>query len=137
MKKIIAVLLSFLVVFSLCSCKKSEEKPEGKSDVSSADYEEKGTGKNQFYLDIFFESDEKHYSIKTDKSTVGEALEELKIIVGKEGPYGMYISSVEGEEHVYENGGKYWAIYENGEFASKGIDLLEINNGNTYALKVE
>lgn len=137
MKKFIAFMLSALMIFTLASCAKSPEKTQEKSDANQISYEEKGSGETQFYLDIAFESDEKHYDVHTNQKTVGAALEELKIIKGEQGPYGMYISSVEGEEHVYENGGKYWAFYEDGQYASKGIDLTEIENGKTYALKVE
>lgn len=137
MKKILALLMCALMVFSLVSCKKSEEKIPESEARESVKYEEKGEGENQFYLDIFFESDEKHYDIKTDEETVGAALESLKLIVGEEGPYGLYISSVEGEEHVYENGGKYWAFYAGNQYADKSVDLTDIQNGETYALKVE
>lgn len=137
MKKTVAFFLSFLMIFSLCACNRESKKSDKKSEEISSDYEEKGSGKNQFYLDIFFESDEKHYSIKTDEVTVGAALTGLEIIVGEQGPYGTYISSVEGEEHVYENGGKYWAFYDGGQYASKSVDLTDIENGKTYALKVE
>lgn len=125
------------MIFSFASCKKSEEKIPENTNQESVKYEVKGEGENQFYLDIVFEKDEKHYDIKTDEKTVGAALENLDLIVGEEGPYGLYISSVEGEEHVYENGGKYWAFYAGDQYAKKGIDLTDIQNGETYALKVE
>ncbi len=137
MKKVIAFFICVLMIFSLVSCKKSEEKIPENTTRESVKYETKGEGKNLFFLDIFFESGEKHYSIKTDEKTVGGALEKLNLIVGEEGPYGLYISSVEGEEHVYENGGKYWAFYAGGQYAAKSVDLTDIENGETYALKVE
>lgn len=125
------------MLFSLASCAESTEKTPGKTEANQTSYEKKGSGETHFYLDIAFESDEKHYDVHTNQKTVGAALEELKIIKGEQGPYGIYISSVEGEEHVYENGGKYWAIYIGNEPASQGIDLINIEDGQTYALKVE
>ena len=137
MKKIAAFLICFLIIFSFASCEKSDEKIPEKTDRETVNYELKGEGKNQFYLDIIFESDEKHYNIKTDEKTVGAALENLDIIKGEQGPYGLFISSVEGEEHIYEKGGKYWAFYVHGQYAPKSVDQTDIENGTTYALKVE
>lgn len=137
MKKTVALFLSVLMIFSLASCKKSEEKEAEKVENDFVEYEEKGEGTLHFFLDIYFESDEKHYEIKTNETIVGNALEALKIIEGEEGPYGMYISSVEGETHVYEDGGKYWAFYVNDKYAEKGIDQTGVEDGATYSLKVE
>ena len=137
MKKSVALILCLVMIFAFASCKKNQQNPDNENVSQTAEYEEKGSGKNQFYLDIFFESDEKHYNIKTDEKTVGAALEKLDLIVGEQGDYGLYISAVEGEEHRYEQGGKYWAFYSGGQYASKSVDLTEIQNGETYALKVE
>lgn len=137
MKKTTAFLLCILMIFSLASCKKDEEKTVEKTQNDFVEYEIKGEGVNDFYLDIIFESKEKHYEIKTNETTVGAALESLKIIEGEEGPYGMYISSVEGEKHVYEDGGKYWAFYVNDKYSEKSVDQTGIQNGETYSLKVE
>lgn len=133
MKKTVAFLLSLLMIFSFASCKKDDETAK----ESFTEYEVRGEGINQFFLDIYFEDDEKHYDIKTNEITVGAALEKLEIIVGEEGPYGLYISSVEGEKHVYEDGGKYWAFYTNETLSQKGVDQTDIQNGETYSLKVE
>lgn len=137
MKKIIAFLLCIITAFSLVSCKKSEEKNPAPTDEKTVTYEEIGRGDNQFFLDILFEAKEKNYSIKTDEETVGAALEKLGMIEGEQGDYGLYIFAVEGEEHRYENGGKYWAFYENEQYASQSVDLTEIVDGETYSLKVE
>lgn len=137
MKKTVAFLLCVFALFSFASCKKSDEKNPAGTDGKTVTYEEIGSGENQFFIDILFEAKEKNYSIKTDEETVGAALEKLGMIEGEQGDYGLYIFAVEGEEHRYENGGKYWAFYENEQYASQSVDLTEIVDGATYSLKVE
>ena len=42
-----------------------------------------------------------------------------------------------GETVDYDEDGKYWALYEDGDYALAGVDLTEIEEGSTYTLKVE
>ena len=73
----------------------------------------------------------------TELTVVGEALQELGLIDGEEGPYGLYIKTVNGETLDYDKDGKYWAFYIDGEYALEGIDLTEIAEGAAYRLKAE
>ena len=77
------------------------------------------------------------YEIHTDKKTVGEALLELELIAGDEGAYGLYVKTVDGVTLDYEKDGMYWAFYENGVYASAGVDSTEITEGASYAFKAE
>lgn len=77
------------------------------------------------------------YKIRTDKTTVGDALLELNLLEGEEGPYGLYIKTVNGITADYNTDGTYWAFYVNGEYASTGVDLTSITEGATYSFKVE
>jgi hypothetical protein len=80
---------------------------------------------------------ETHYMIKTDKTTVGEALLEQKLIDGENGDYGLYVKTVNGITLDYDKDGKYWAFYENGNYATSGVDQTEIINGTVYSFKPE
>ncbi len=77
------------------------------------------------------------FEIHTDKTVVGEALQELGLIDGEEGPYGLYIKTVNGVTVDFDKDGKYWAFYVNGEYAMAGIDVTDIDPAAAYALKVE
>ena len=77
------------------------------------------------------------YRVRTDKTVVGDALMELGLIEGEEGPYGLYVKKVGGILADYEETGTYWAFYVNGEYATSGVDLTEIEPGAAYAFKVE
>jgi hypothetical protein len=75
--------------------------------------------------------------VHTDKEIVGEALTDTGILAGEEGPYGLYVKTVNGDTYDYEKDGKYWAFYINGEYGMTGVDVTEIVENDTYALKAE
>lgn len=77
------------------------------------------------------------FEINTDKKTVGEALVELNVIAGDMGDYGLYVKTVDGETLDYNTDGMYWAFYENGAYAAKGVDQTEIVAGTQYEFRAE
>jgi hypothetical protein len=100
--------------------------------------EEKQSGEKTFTLTVTDgDGNSTVTEIVTDKATVGEALIEKGIIEGEEGPYGLYIKTVNGITADYDTDGTYWAFYVDGEYALKGIDLTDITDGANYELKVE
>ena len=80
---------------------------------------------------------ETSFTITTKKKTVGAALLAEGLIEGDEGAYGLYVKKVNGIFAEYETTGTYWAFYENGEYALKGVDKTEVVDGATYSFKVE
>lgn len=94
-----------------------------------------GEGATTFSLIVGdMEGNETSFQIRTDKATVGEALMDVGLLKGEEGPYGLYIHEVNGIRAVYEEDGTYWAFYENGEYAMTGVDQTEINPDTVYSL---
>ncbi len=77
------------------------------------------------------------YTVNTDKKTVGEALIEQNIISGDDGPYGLYVKTVDYETLDYDTDKMYWSFYENGNYAAKGVDQTPITDGATYEFKAE
>ena len=77
------------------------------------------------------------FTVKTDKDIVGEALQELGVLEGEEGPYGLYVKVVNGITAIYEEDGSYWAFYENGEYGLTGVDMTDIEAGASYELRAE
>lgn len=77
------------------------------------------------------------YQIHTDKTIVGDALLELELIAGEEGPFGLYVKTVDGITVDYDKDGKYWAFYMDGEYALTGVDTTTITENATYSFKVE
>ena len=81
------------------------------------------------------DGNETAFLVSTDKTVVGEALQELNLIQGEEGPYGLYVKTVNGITVDYDTHGMYWAFYVNGEMAPSGVDMTEIKPDETYAFK--
>ena len=77
------------------------------------------------------------FEIVTSAGTVGEALIEEGLIQGEEGPYGLYVKTVNGGTYDYDADGCYWAFYVNGEYGMNSVEKTEIEDGATYAFKVE
>ena len=97
-----------------------------------------GEGDTEFTLLVSdYDGNETTYTIKTDKTILGEALEELNVIEGEEGAYGLYIKKVMGIRADYDLDGRYWAFYIDGSYATSGIDTTEVVDGESYALKVQ
>ena len=136
------VLIAAMALFTIGCADNNKTDVSSKIESSitaSSEAKELGEGKTQF---LFYVTDadgkESAFKINTDKAMVGEALLELDLIAGEEGDYGLYVKTVNGITVDYEkDGGKYWAFYVNGQYASAGVDQTEINPQDTYSFKVE
>ncbi len=142
MKKITSLLLALLLSFTvilLPSCSEEEPSPE-QNPWDGAAYTEDtalGTGSKTFSLEVCAYDKTVKFTIKTDKATLGEALLELGLIEGEDGPYGLYIKKVNSILADYDIDGTYWALYIDGKYATAGIDATEAVNGALYKLSRE
>lgn len=108
------------------------------AETDTADAVKLGEGKTVFTFTVTDEDGkETVFEISTDKTTVGEALLDLELIEGDDGPYGLYVKKVNGITADYDTSGTYWAFYVNGEYAMTGVDATNIEAGATYSFKVE
>ena len=147
MRKLLSVILCMVLIAAMAllttGCGSKEEPPATQAATKAETpettaAEEASSNMVNFELIITgVEGQQTTVNIVTDQTTVGAALIEAGIIEGEEGPYGMYIKSVNGTTLDYEKDGKYWAFYENGEYALTGVDMTEITPGATYELKAE
>lgn len=105
------------------------------SDVSETP-EVIGQGEKKFFfITEDKEGKETKWEVHSDEDTVGKALMAEGIIEGEDGPYGLYVKTVNGTTLDYDKDGLYWAFYENGEYALTGVDQTEITEGQTYAFR--
>ena len=79
----------------------------------------------------------KDFTITSEAKTVGEALMAEGLIAGEDGPYGLYVKTVDGLTLDYDKDGMYWAFYVNGEYGMSGCELTDIEDGASYAFKAE
>ena len=97
-----------------------------------------GEGQTMFLFTVVDkDGNETNFEIYTDKETVGEALLDLELIAGEDGEFGLYVKEVNGITADYDVDQTYWAFYVDGEYAMSGVDATTIEDGKTYAFKVE
>ena len=97
-----------------------------------------GEGETMFLFNVVDpEGKESHFEIHTDEKTVGAALLSLGLIAGEDSEYGLYVKTVNGVTVDYDQDGKYWAFYVDGEYAATGVDSTDITAGATYTFKAE
>ena len=116
----------------------TNEVSSGVTQSSDTQVTELGEGDTEFEFTVAYaDGKETKFNISTNKKTVGEALLEQELIEGEDGPYGLYVKTVNGETHDYDVDGTCWSFYVNGEYATSGVDTTEIESGARYMFKVE
>ena len=142
MKKLLSLVLAFVLTAALaltgCSGKPAETTAPPEAPQSGGAVTVLGQGQKSFELTIVDKEGVTHaYMIHTDAEMVGQALLELELIEGEEGPYGMYIKSVLGQVLDYETDGMYWSFYVGGEYGMVGVDMTPIEEGVVYMLRAD
>ncbi len=96
-----------------------------------------GEGSKKFHFGVVdLEGNETWFEIHTDEETVGAALLDLELIVGEEGPYGLYVKSVNGIAADYDKDKVYWAFYVNDDYGMTGVDMTAIEEGTMYSFRI-
>ena len=134
------LIAAMALVMTGCSDNKNQENPQTSAPAiqPGGAVPVLGEGENVFIFSVFDQDGkETAYEIHTDKTIVGEALQELGLLEGEEGTYGLYVKVVNGIRADYDKDGVYWAFYIDGEYAMSGVDVTEIEAGRSYAFKVE
>ena len=76
----------------------------------------------------------KDFTYATDEEYLGAVLTAEGLITGNEGPYGLMIDTVDGETASWDADQSYWAVYIGEEYATTGIDMIPIRDGDVYRL---
>ena len=136
MKKLLAIILTMLLL-TATGCGSVGGNPADEEPVVS-DGETIGEGGKTFAAQVVnLDGTVIAFTVKTDNTIVGEALQELGVLKGEEGPYGLYIKMVNGKALDYEKDGAYWAFYVDGAYAVKGVDETQIVETSVYKLQAE
>ena len=144
-KRLLSFILCIMLIVAMalittgCNGSKKDEAPAaGTGTDGQAAGGEMGEGSTTFPFTVVDKDGNKtEFEIHTEKETVGEALEELGLIAGDEGEFGIYVKTVNGMTFDYDTDGVYWAFYINGEYASTSVDATTITEGDSYAFQVE
>lgn len=133
---LLCVMLAAALVMGTVGCSKAPETSDN-SAVVMQDGATLGNGATAFTFTVVNgEGVETTVTVKTDKETVGEALVELGLVSGEDSDWGLMVDTVNGETVNYNETGKYWAFYIDGEYAQTGVDSTPVTAGATYTFKV-
>ena len=91
-------------------------------------------GKNISVAVVHKDHSEKIFRYSTDAEYLGQVLLEEGLIQGEEGPYGLMISTVDGETADWNVDKSYWALYIGEEYATTGADGIVLTDGGEYSL---
>jgi len=157
MQRILSFFLCIVLIAAMallatgCSDRKTTETPKTPTSTGSVqapgnsastgtaetpDVTEKGEGNTAFQFHVKdLSGNVTKFLIKTDKTTVGEALLELGLIAGEDSAYGLYVKSVNGITLDYAKDNAYWGFFVDGQYASKGVDATTIDPNAVYSFE--
>lgn len=111
----------------------SDTTPSETESPIPSDVTVKGEGETAFYFNVTdLDGTVTKFLVKTDKTTVGEALLEAGLITGEQGDYGLYVTAVNGISADWATENAYWSFLIGGEYAQTGVDSTSIAAGATY-----
>lgn len=135
--KILMSVISVLLIaamalgFSACGNKDADKQ---NPPVKTEDSTEIGQGQRSFLFEVRDKDGSAvSFLIKTDRETVGEALLDNALIAGADSEYGLMVDTVNGVKYDYTADKMYWAFYENGAYAQKGVDQTPIDESAVYS----
>ena len=145
-KKLKSLLFCMMLIVAMafttvgCNTKKESGNAESTTVQETVENEVEvlGEGETMFLFTVVDkDGNETNFEIHTDKEIVGEALLDLELIAGDDGEFGLYVKTVNGITADYDVDQTYWAFYVDGEYAMSGVDATTVEEGMTYAFKVE
>ncbi len=131
--RILSILLAILTLtLAFVGCRE-EFDPTELWEIA-AHREDKTFGDGAHTLSITVTMGEKSIllTVKTDASTVKDALDEHELIYGEQDAVGYMMTTLVGISADYNVDGAYWAFYQNGEYMMTGIDSTPVTGDAAY-----
>ena len=137
MKKTLIRALSLILVtlfaVALVSCNTVDKEGLWEEAIHRRDMEF-GKGAVTVTVEVVAGENKVTFTVKTDEKTLDKALLEHELVEAKEGPYGLYLTKVNGIL-ASDDDKAYWAIYVNGEYGMNGISATPVTEGTVYKLE--
>lgn len=83
---------------------------------------------------IHKDGSEKLFTYEIEEEYLGPVLLEEGLVLGEEGPYGLTISTVDGETADWNADQSYWALFIGEDYATTGADSTPVKDGDTFKL---
>ena len=94
-------------------------------------------GSKSVTLEVISSAAEKTvYTLKTDAEYLSQAMDEAEGLTyeAENGPYGLAVSSVNGEVADFSVNGAYWGFSVNGEYCNYGISQQPVHDGDVFTI---
>lgn len=82
---------------------------------------------------VYADQTSKDFPLRTNAEFLGEALDEANLAQGEEGPYGLFIKTVDGVT-VDDAKEQWWCLTKGGEMVMTGADTTPIADGDVFEL---
>lgn len=122
-KKLIVVALAVVLVIAVLLGVYAATRPETAAGA-----------KNFTVTVVHSDGSEKEFSYATDEEYLGTVLLAEGLIAGEEGPYGLTVYTVDGEDAIWDENGAYWALFVGEEYGTTGVDTTPVYDGSTFKL---
>ena len=76
------------------------------------------------------------HTMQTDAEFLGEALTAIGLLAGEQGPYGLYVKTVDGIT-VDESKQQWWCFTKGGEELFTGVDAVAILDGDGFEAELK
>jgi len=83
---------------------------------------------------VHSDKSQRNFCYETTKEYLGDLLLSEGLIKGDPGPYGLYITEVDGEVADYSKDKAYWALFKGEDYATQGIDQTTLEDGDIFKL---
>ncbi len=134
MKRLAGMLAFVFMLFTLTSCAGTIQE-DGLWDAASyTEDTEFGAGEKTVKVKVQAEEKTVIFTIHTDKENLADALLEHNLISGEQGPYGLYIKSVNGIVADYNINQSYWSLCKSGEVMQTGASEVYVSDGEEYEM---
>lgn len=131
-KTSVYILLAVIICAVLSGCNASTAPKSIWETAVYKDNTELGEGSKTLVIDVIAEDKTVELTVHSDKETVGAALTEHELIEGEQGPYGLYVKTVNGMLADYDINKTYWSFTKDGEAMMQGVDTTDLENGAHY-----
>ena len=88
------------------------------------------------YVSVINGDDCNVFSLTTTGDTLRDALDEISLVDGEDGAYGLFIKTVNGYT-VNEENEEWWCITKSGEAVFEGVDSIKISDGDKYEITLK
>lgn len=85
---------------------------------------------------IHADSSERVFTYHTEEEYLGKVLLDEELIAGEEGPYGLFMLTVDGET-VDDSKQQWWCITKGGEMVNTAIETTTIQDGDKFELTLK